>query len=281
MSSRTSAGKPQFSRPTFLMCPPRFFDVQYVINPWMEGNVHAASYALALGQWKQLHEAVGAHADVLLIEPEPGLPDMVFTANAGLVRGEIALLSRFRCAERQGEEKHFRAWFELEGFDLRELPPGIPFEGEGDALFTPEGARVWAGHGWRTSLSSHTTLRELWPDCEVVSLRLTDPRFYHLDTCFAPLTNGDVLYYPPAFDEDSRAVIEAYYPEERRIRVSEADAVQFACNAVSVGETILLNRITTPLRKTLEAHGLEVIEVQLSEFMKAGGAAKCLVLRLA
>ncbi len=271
---------PLFSRPTFLMCPPRFFDVQYVINPWMEGNLHAPSYALALAQWNRLHAAVSELADVMLIEPEAGLPDMVFTANAGLVHGSTAALSRFRCVERQGEEKHFRAWFEVEGFAIDEMPAEIPFEGEGDALFTPDGGRLWAGHGWRTSVESHELLRALWPGCEVVSLHLTDPRFYHLDTCFCPLANGDVLYYPPAFDEPSRARIEAFYPAAKRIPAQEEDALQFACNAVNVGRNLILNEIGAGLSDELESRGFHVTQAPLSEFLKAGGAAKCLVLRL-
>ncbi len=275
--------KPRFTRPTFLMCPPRFFDVQYVINPWMEGNLHAASYPLALEQWKQLHNTLGEHADILQVEPQPALPDMVFTANAGLVSGNddgTAVLSRFRCAERRGEEKHFRAWFEVEGFTVHDVPAETQFEGEGDALFTPDGTRLWAGHGWRTGLESHALLRELWPGIAVTSLRLIDPRFYHLDTCFAPLPNGDLLYYPPAFDELSRTAIEAFYPPEERIAVEEPDALRFACNAVSTGNTILLNEISPSLCSRIEARGLKVKQVQLSEFLKAGGAAKCLCLRV-
>ncbi len=275
-----SLSRPRFQRPTFLMCPPRFFDVQYVINPWMEGNLHAPSYALALAQWNRLHAAVSELADVLLIEPQPALPDMVFTANAGLVRNGVAALSRFRCAERQGEEKHFRAWFEVEGFQVSEMRPEIPFEGEGDALFTSDGSRLWAGHGWRTSVESHDLLRALWPGCEVVSLRLVDPRFYHLDTCFCPLANGDLLYYPPAFDETSRLQIEEFYPAARRIAVEEKDALQFACNAVNVGRNIVLNEIGAGLSGELESRGFQLTQVPLSEFLKAGGAAKCLVLRL-
>ena len=281
MPSGTHAGMPQLSRPTLLMCAPRFFDVQYVINPWMEGNIHSASYAVALAQWKHLHEVLSGLADVLLVEPEPALPDMVFTANAALIRDGIALLSRFRCPERQGEEKHFRSWLEVEGFAMHEMPPGIAFEGEGDALWTPDGGRLWAGHGWRTSIESHTRLRELWPDREVISLRLVDPRFYHLDTCFAPLANSDLLYYPPAFDEASRAAIEEFYPAERRVAVSEADAMRFACNAVNLGQTIVLNEISPALCEALQARGYTVVQVPLGEFLKAGGAAKCLCLRLA
>jgi N-dimethylarginine dimethylaminohydrolase len=279
MASVASAGSTP-PRSTFLMCAPRFFDVQYVINPWMEGNLHAPSASQAQEQWQRLHAAVREHAEVLLVEPQPGLPDMVFTANAGLVCDGVAALSRFRCVERSGEEAHFRQWFLKAGLEVREMPADAPFEGEGDALFTPDGARLWAGYGWRTAEASHTCLRELWPGCEVVPLRLTDPRFYHLDTCFAPLANGELLYYPAAFDAASLERIEAFYSPEQRIAVGEDDALRFACNAVNVGERIVLNKISDALRSGLEGRGYRVTQVGLSEFLKAGGAAKCLCLRV-
>lgn len=265
--------------PTFLMCPPEMYDVNYVINPWMEGNVHRSSRERAAAQWERLHAALTDIADVLLVDPQPGSPDMVFTANAGLVRNGQVALSSFHHRERQGEEPHFRKWFYESGFAVCEIPRGTPFEGEGDALFEADGSRLWAGHGLRTREDSHRHLNELW-GLEVVSLRLVDPRFYHLDTCFCPLANDDVMYYPAAFDDASRARIETLYPAEKRICVSEADAMRFACNAVNVGKTILLNQISMELCAELQSRGFHVVQVELTEFLKAGGAAKCLVLRL-
>jgi len=270
---------PVHRQPTFLMCSPKLYDVNYVINPWMEGNVHRSSREQAATQWERLYGALSAIAHIHLVEPQPGSPDMVFTANAGLVRDGIVALSSFQHPERQGEEPHFRRWFHESGFAVRELPRATPFEGEGDALFESDGTRLWAGHGLRTRESSHRHLTDLW-NIEVVSLRLVDPRFYHLDTCFCPLSNGDVMYYPAAFDADSQRSIEAHYSPAKRIAVSEADALRFACNAVNVGRTIVLNRISPELRAQLESRGFRVIEVELTEFLKAGGAAKCLVLRL-
>ena len=266
-------------KPAFLMCPPKLYDVNYVINPWMEGNIHRSSREHAAAQWEQLHDALSRIADVLLVEPQPGSPDMVFTANAGLVRDGIVALSSFHHPERQGEEPHFRKWFSDSGFSIREIPRATPFEGEGDALFDADGSRLWAGHGLRTRASSHRYLTETWA-VEVLSLGLIDPRFYHLDTCFCPLSNGDLMYYPPAFDHASRALIEAHYSASHRIAVNETDALRFACNAVNVGQTILLNEISPQLCAQLESRGFRVIQVKLSEFLKAGGAAKCLVLRI-
>ncbi|QNI34080.1 amidinotransferase [Alloacidobacterium dinghuense] len=270
---------PANNQPTFLMCPPKLYDVNYVINPWMEGNVHRSSREQAAMQWEHLYCALSAIAHIHLVEPQPGSPDMVFTANAGLVHDGIVALSSFHHPERQGEEPHFRRWFHESGFAVCELPRATPFEGEGDALFEADGSRLWAGHGLRTRESSHRHLTDLW-NIEVVSLRLVDPRFYHLDTCFCPLSNGDVMYYPAAFDADSQLRIETRYSPAKRIAVSEADALRFACNAVNAGRSIVLNRISPELRAQLESRGFCVIEVELTEFLKAGGAAKCLVLRL-
>ena len=270
---------PVFSRPTFLMCAPDFYDVRYVINPWMEGNISRSSRALAVTQWQALYAALSRFADVQLVAPHPGSPDMVFAANAGLVRDGNVVLSSFLHPERQAEEDHFRAWFAGLGYDVHELPRETPFEGEGDALFTADGSVLWAGYGWRTAAASLARLREIWP-AEVIPVRLVDPRFYHLDTCFSPLANGDVMYFPAAFDAASLALIESYYAPERRIAIGEGDAVRFACNAVNIGSTILLNEISPALRAELESRGFLLVETPLSEFLKAGGAAKCLVLRL-
>jgi len=266
-------------RQSFLMCAPDLYEVDYVINPWMVGQVHHASRERAAEQWTNLHRAVSAIADVLLIEPQPGSPDMVFTANAGLIHGNSVAVSRFFHPERQGEEPHFRRWFKAAGYTVLELPSTTPFEGEGDALFATDNSRLWAGFGPRTLAASHQILRDAWK-IDVVPLHLVDPRFYHLDTCFAPLVGGFVLYYPAAFDAASLAEIEAFYVPEKRIVVEEADAVRFACNVVNIDRTLILNSISQNLSSKLESHGFEVIQVELTEFMKAGGAAKCLVMKL-
>ncbi|MBW4691665.1 MAG: TIGR00300 family protein [Lyngbya sp. HA4199-MV5] len=263
----------------FLMCAPDHYDVDYVINPWMEGNVHKSSRDRAVEQWQQLFHVLKDHAIVDLVKPEKGVPDMVFTANAGLVLGDTAVLSRFFHKERQGEEPFFKAWFEDHGFTVHELPKDLPFEGAGDALFDREGRWLWAGYGFRSELDSHPYLAR-WLDIEVLSLRLMDERFYHLDTCFCPLTDGYLLYYAPAFDAYSNRLIEMRVPEEKRIAIGEEDAVNFSCNAVNIDRTIVLNKASKKLKQRLDAAGFQVIETPLTEFLKAGGAAKCLTLRV-
>ncbi|MGC9505714.1 TIGR00300 family protein [Baaleninema sp.] len=261
-----------------LMCPPHHYDVDYVINPWMEGNIHRSSRDRAETQWEGLYKILKDHATVDLVEPEKGWPDMVFTANAGLVLGNNVVLSRFYHSERQGEEPHFKRWFENNGFTVHELPKDLPFEGAGDALLDRQGRWLWAGYGFRSELDSHPYLAK-WLDIEVLSLQLVDDRFYHLDTCFCPLTNGYLLYYPPAFDFYSNRLIEMRVPAEKRIAIEEPDAVNFACNAVNVDDVVVMNQASDNLKARLGDVGFRVIETPLNEFLKAGGAAKCLTLR--
>jgi lysine-ketoglutarate reductase/saccharopine dehydrogenase-like protein (TIGR00300 family) len=264
---------------SFLMCSPDHYDVDYVINPWMEGNIHRSSRELAVEQWQGLYGILKNMAAVDLVSPEKGWPDMVFTANAGLVLGNNVVLSRFFHKERQGEEPYFKAWFEAQGYSVFELPKELPFEGAGDALLDREGRWLWAGYGFRSELDSHPYLAK-WLDIEVLSLRLIDSRFYHLDTCFCPLSGGYLLYYPDAFDSYSNRVIEMRVSAEKRIAIEEVDAVNFACNAVNIGSAVVVNKVSSSLRKRLTDAGFEAIETPLTEFLKAGGAAKCLTLRM-
>jgi lysine-ketoglutarate reductase/saccharopine dehydrogenase-like protein (TIGR00300 family) len=265
--------------PRFLMCPPSHYDVDYVINPWMEGNVHRSAKAVAAAQWQQLQEVLAGHARVEQLEPQPGLPDLVFTANAGVVVDDSVVLARFFHPERQGEEPWFQQWFASQGYRVTLLPADLPFEGAGDALLDRSGGWLWAGYGFRSELAAHPLLAEALA-VEVLSLRLMDERFYHLDTCFCPLSDGTLLYYPPAFDFYSNRLIETRVPAAKRLVVGEADALAFACNAVNVGRSVILNQASAGLRQQLQTRGYDVVETPLSEFLKAGGAAKCLTLRL-
>jgi N-dimethylarginine dimethylaminohydrolase len=262
-----------------LMCPPEYFEVDYVINPWMDGHSGSLDLALAREQWDRLRASLAECATVELLEPVPGLPDLVFTANAGFVYGARAVPSHFMPHERRPEEPFLRAWFEQQGFDVRVLPDNIAFEGAGDALIDRGGAWLWTGYGFRTEIEAHDFLRN-WFDLEVVSIRLVDPRFYHIDTCLCPLEGGYLLYHPPAFDEASRAEIERRVPKAKRIAVSARNAGHFACNAVNVGRRVFMNRTDSPLVAALEERGFQVTQLGLSEFLKAGGSAKCLTLKL-
>jgi lysine-ketoglutarate reductase/saccharopine dehydrogenase-like protein (TIGR00300 family) len=261
-----------------LMCAPHHYDVDYVINPWMEGNIHRSSRDLAEAQWDKLYQVLQTYATIDLVEPQKGWPDMVFTANAGLILGNKVILSRFFHPERQGEEPYFQAWFESQGYQVHLLPKNLPFEGAGDALMDRAENLLWAGYGFRSELDAHPYLAK-WLDVEVLSLRLVDRRFYHLDTCFCPLTDGYLLYYPAAFDTYSNRLIELRVPADKRIAIDEADAVNFACNTVNIDKIVVMNKVSDGLKRILAERGFTVVETPLTEFLKAGGAAKCLTLK--
>jgi ornithine--oxo-acid transaminase len=277
--SRNTPPPPHFDTPTFLMCAPQWYDVDYVINPWMAGNVHRLSRDLAFAQWRELHRQLQLIADVRLIPAVAGSPDMVFVGHTAVVQHGIAALSSFAHPERRVEEQPLRRWLNDHGFLLWETPRETAFEGEGDALFDTDGQHLWAAHGVRTCLNCHRHIADAW-HVPVTSLHLVDPRFYHLDTCFAPLAGGYVMYFPGAFDAASRAAIEAAYAPGKRIPVSEEEATSFACNVISVGETILMHKVGTDLSCRLGRLGFDVVQLDLSEFIKGGGSAKSLVLRL-
>jgi len=262
-----------------LVCPPDHFDVDYVINPWMEGQVGRVDFARARAQWDALFEDVAQVAELEIVAPRSGSPDMCFTANAALVEGRRALPARFRLPERADEEPHFSDWLASAGFEIEGLAGPCAFEGEGDALFQPGEGLIWAGYGVRTALETHRDLSRVF-EVEVVSLRLVDQRFYHLDTCFAPLPDGRLLYYPAAFDERSRLAIASRIPADRRIAVCERDAMNFACNALVVEDRIFLNAASDALRSELGRWGFEVRIHPVDEFLKAGGGVKCLSLQL-
>jgi ornithine--oxo-acid transaminase len=270
---------PHFTRPTFLMCPPEWYSVEYAINPWMAGNVHRSSRDLAFAQWKGIHNVLRGVADVRLLHPEPGCPDMVFLGHAALVNHGIAALSSFRHAQRQAESGFLKNWLIAHGFLLWETPRETNFEGEGDLAFNDDGTELWAAHGVRTCRAAHPHVADAW-HIPVHSLHLVDPRFYHLDTCFVPLQGGFLLYYPGAFDAASRATIEAAYPANRRIAVSETDATRMACCALNIGRTLFTGEVSKDLATRLFDAGFDVVQLELSEFIKGGGGAKSLALRL-
>ena len=262
-----------------LMCPPDYFSVDYVINPWMAGNEGQLDIDRARDQWRALRDELAAVADIALLEPQPDLPDLVFTANAGFVEGNKVVPSHFMPHERRPEEAYLKQWFAEQGYELYVLPDDIGFEGAGDCLIDRAGPWLWTGYGFRTEIEAHAFLAK-WFDREIVSIRLVDSRFYHIDTCLCPLTGGYLLYYPGAFDAESIAAIESRVPPDKRICVSADEAGDFTCNAVNVGDHVFAHRFSGALKKQLGAAGFTVHEVRLSEFLKAGGSAKCLTLRL-
>ncbi|MGC1276362.1 MAG: arginine deiminase-related protein [Planctomycetaceae bacterium] len=261
--------------PTILMCPPEHYGIEYEINPWMSRS-RPADRDVAARQWRGLHgvlESLGV--DVRLQEPVAGLPDLVFTANAGLVFRDTVYLSQFRHAARQGETPLDKAWFETNGFRTVTLPAGLDFEGAGDALFC--GETLFAGYHIRSSAAAMQWVAGQI-GCRVIPLQLVDGYYYHLDTCFCPLDVETALYYPDAFDDYARQALVAHVPN--LIEVEQPEAERFACNAVVVGRHVVTNTGCPKLAAELSRRGFTPHETPLDEFLKAGGSAKCLTLRL-
>jgi N-dimethylarginine dimethylaminohydrolase len=260
------------------MCPPAHFAVAYAINPWMDAAI-PADPARALRQWEALRRTyldLGHRVDV--IAPEPGLPDMVFAANGGLVVGGRALGARFAHPERGPEGPAYQRWFQAAVDDggLKEaVVPVATNEGEGDFLVV--GDLILAGHGYRTQPAAHAEAQEFF-GVPVISLRLVDPRYYHLDTALAVLDDRTVAYYPGAFSEGSREVLRHLFPDA--VLATAEDAAVLGLNAVSDGRNVVLSDRATGLAEELRLRGFTPVGVDLSELLKAGGGVKCCTLEV-
>jgi N-dimethylarginine dimethylaminohydrolase len=261
--------------------------VCYVINPWMEGNLGKVNKQRAQQQWQNLYDIVSKLVSVSLIEPVAGLPDMVFTANAGLVQikedgkkefpKKIFIASSFRHTERRPEAKFFEQFFSSQGYRVQHLQKETIFEGAGDALFDTRG-RLWVGSGIRSAPQALDEIVAVLK-VEACGLELIDPHWYHLDTAFCPLPQGQAIAYAKAFSEKSVAALNAAFGANM-LWVSAPDARNFACNAISIGQTIIMHKASAELKAALAQRGLEVIEAGVSEFLKSGGACKCLTLEI-
>ena len=279
----------QTSKPRFLMCPPRHFAVTYSINPWMDPQAWAAGGAAlsdaAENQWTGLRRALlAAGAAIETLEPTPGLPDLVFTANGAVVLDGKAVLARFRHSERQDEHPVFTAAFrglKTRGLieNIADLPAGITLEGAGDCIWDTQRGLFWMGCGFRSDAAAGPFLeRHFGVRC--IALPLADPRFYHLDTAFCALPCGGVIYYPAAFSAAVIAAIHAHVAPADRIALDPADAARFAANAVCVRRTIVLSSCSESLRERLSERDYNVVATPLDVFLRSGGSACCLTLRL-
>ncbi len=258
-----------------LMCAPDYYGILYEINPWMS-RARGSTPDRARRQWTALRDTLlRLGAAIELLAPQPDLPDLVFTANAGLIFGRRFFSSRFRHEVRARESSHFDAWFTAHGYTVEHLPEGVYFEGAGDALFC--GPTLFAGYRIRSDALGHQFIANAIGRL-VLPLELVNPSFYHLDTCFCPLAPGEAIYFPDAFDAYGKRVLESHIPN--LLPVAEAEALRFGCNAVVIGKTVVLNSGCDRLAADLRARGYEPIAVELDEFIKAGGSAKCLTLRL-
>ncbi len=263
--------------PTFLMSRPRYYEIAYEINPWMKLE-RPVDGPLARRQWQVLYGTLRRMREVRvrLINPVRGWPDMVFTANGGLVVGRDVFLSNFRYRQRRGETRHFAAWFKKHRYRVVRLHERLRFEGEGDALRV--GENWFFGYHFRSDIAAHQWMSGRLR-ARVLSLELVNKRFYHLDTCFLPLDGRSCLYYPKAFDHYARRLISSFVPDP--IPVPLADAKRFVCNGVVVGKKLVVQEgVSRGVRRALKQRGFTLVELDLTEFLKAGGSSKCLVLTL-
>jgi N-dimethylarginine dimethylaminohydrolase len=273
----------------FLMCRPQHFAVSYAINPWMDPSSWARDQrvltATARREWTGLHRTLlDAGAQIDLVPAKPGLPDLVFTANAAVVLDGKALLARFRHPERRAEEPHFAAAFrklQARGLlaSVRTLPEGVTLEGAGDCVWDDTRSLFWMGYGPRSDEAARHAVEEEF-GVDVEALRLADPSYYHMDTALCPLPGGEVLYVPGAFTPEGRAIIHDRVASDQRIEIAEEDARRLAANAVCLGNTLVLSACSDGLRGRLAERGYRVRETPLGSFLRSGGSAFCLTLRL-
>ncbi|MEU5942966.1 dimethylargininase [Micromonospora sp. NPDC047548] len=262
---------------TYLMCSPGHFAVEYAINPWMDVTT-AVDAELAVKQWDRLRETlVGLGHEVHLLTPEAGLPDMVYAANGAFVVDGTAYGAQFKHEQRAAEAAAHRAFYESQGW--RFIAPSETNEGEGDFAYLPEahGGLVLAGHGFRTELPAHAEAQEALGR-PVVSLRLVDPRFYHLDVALASIDDENIVYFPGAFSAASQKVLAQLFPDA--VVADDEDAMAFGLNLVSDGLNVVLNSEATRLAGKLKAAGYHPVPVELAELKKGGGSVKCCIAEL-
>ncbi len=257
----------------YVMTPPRFFAVDYAINPWMDTTTPVDS-AVALSQWQRLQDVyLQLGHSVELVAPVPGLPDMVYAANGALIIDGTALVARFKYPQRQQESAAYGAWLQSQGFDP--VYAQHVNEGQGDLL--PVGDIILAGYGFRTALRAHSEVAGVF-NRRVISLELIDPRFYHLDTALTVLDDTTIAYYPPAFSYVSRAHLKTLFPDA--IMVDSADAYAFGLNAVSDGRNVILPAAAAGFAEQLSGAGFQPIGVEMPELLKGGGSVKCCTLEV-
>ncbi len=255
-----------------LMCPPTYFDVVYEINPWMHKG-EKIDHALANGQWtalKKSYQEKGVHVEE--ITSVAGLPDMVFSANSGIVFGHKFIVSNHRYSQRKGEEKYYADWFVKHGFEVHRLHSHQ--SGEGDALWFKN--KLYLGYGFRSDREAIDEVGKIL-GVAPVALHLVNPYFFDFDMAFCPIGDRVLMYYPEAFDSESQTLIDQLHPT---VKLNRAEANQFECNSVLVGNTLFMSGIDNKLKEQIESYGIKVRLFDVSEFRKSGGGIKCMTLTI-
>jgi N-dimethylarginine dimethylaminohydrolase len=270
------------------MCRPEHFAVSYAINPWMDPQSWARdehAHAAAGCEWAVLHrKLLELGGTIEHVPPAAGLPDLVFTANAAVVLDRRVLLARFRHQERQREEVHFEAAFRsLQARGLvdavRKLPKNLVLEGAGDCVWDASRELFWLGYGPRSDAAARRIVADTFGH-DTVALELADGRFYHMDTALSPLPGGEVMYLPDAFTATGLAVVHSRIAAHDRIEIGIEDGCRLAANAVCLGHTLVVSDCGKRLRAELTERGYAVVTTPLPSFLRSGGSAFCLTLRL-
>jgi N-dimethylarginine dimethylaminohydrolase len=257
----------------YVMTAPRFFAVDYAINPWMD-TAAPVDPTVAVAQWENLRDTYHRLGHVVdLVDPVAGLPDMVYAANGGLILNDTGIVARFKYSQRQQESIAYAEWMRSHGY----IPVHTRHVNEGQGDLLPVGGMLLAGTGFRTDPRAHAEIAEI-TGLPVVSLQLVDPRFYHLDTALTVLDDSTIAYYPPAFTESSRAQLEMLFPDA--IVVGSVDAYVFGLNAVSDGRHVVHPAAATGFAEQLSQAGFEPVGVEMSELLKGGGSVKCCTLEV-
>ena len=253
-----------------LLCRPSFYDVTYSINPWMKGE--SVNKTLALKQWNQMRTMLGAFdIDINFIEQIDGLPDMVFTANAGVVYKNKVAISNFKHKQRRKESGYYKRWFLENGYKIIDIPKKLSFEGCGDVVI--HNGNLIGGYGFRTDLKALKYVsKEL--GLNLIYLKLTNPNFYHLDTCFSIIDDELAIYNPRAFSKYTIKKLKNF----ELIEVSEEEANNFACNSIVFNKNILMPNNNDRIASILSSKGYQVYQINTSEFMKSGGSLQCMCL---
>lgn len=270
-----------------LVARPTFFEVAYAINPYMtdaSGQLNKVDPDKALIQWKDLvgtFKRIGLN--VLELDGVPGLPDIVFTANQSFPfwnkssqRHEI-VLSRMRSTERAGEVPYFERFWKNLGFTVHQLESSGSFEGNGDAIYSPEHGVVFGGHGSRTDKKVYEELSHRF-GLTIVPLELCSKDFYHLDTCFSILSKDSAAIQPEAFSSEGLSLLRSFFPNLIEIPYEE-NKKYFCGNCFSPdGHNVVLQEGSPTFAAKLRALNFKTWEVDTSEFMKSGGSVFCLKL---
>jgi len=266
---------------SILMVTPEHYQVEYVLNPYMKGNIGSVDQAEAHVQWSSLRRSyLALGIGVNNIRGVAGSPDMVFAANQTLPGldsrgGRRVLLSNMADEVRRSEVDHFGTFFLDHGYDVVRLSAGTKLEGCGDGIWHHDLRLLWCGHGFRSDPTAFEESCALF-DVPGNLLELRDEAFYHLDTCLAVINRDTALWVRSAFSPGSVEILERLIPHLIEVPLHEAGSL-LACNAHSPdGKTVVIQSGCDETNMLLRSAGFSVKEVDTSEFLKAGGSVFCM-----